>query len=89
MKSRAVLPTECYEWVSQYLSGRPTSTDCYNLLGAVSGLIYSDSEVEAKEANLLTRFESLNPANGPPELGHNAVINEIKKLHRHWVERQS
>ena len=88
-ESRAVQPTECYEWVSQYLGESPTSTDCHNLLEAVSGLVYSDDEVEVEEANLLTRLESLNPTNGSPELGHNAVIKEIKKLYRRWVERQS
>lgn len=88
-ETRAVQPTECYEWVRQYLGEHPTSTDCYSLLEAISGLIYSDSAVEVEEANLLTRIELLNPANGSPEPGHNAVIKEIKKLYRRWVEYQS
>ena len=86
---RAVQPTECYEWVRQYLGDQPSTEDRQNLIEALSGLIYSDSDVATEEAQLLTKLQSLNPANGSPQPGHNAVIKEIQKLYRRWVGRQS
>lgn len=86
---RAVQPTECYEWVKQYLGDRPTMEAHQNLIEAISGLIYSDSDVAIEEAKLLTKLQSLNPANGTPQPGHSAVLKEIQKLYRSWVGRQS
>lgn len=84
---RAVQPTECYEWVKEYLGDRPSAEDCQNLIESISGLIYRDGEVAIEEAKLLTKLESLNLANGTPQAGYNSVIKEIQKLYRHWVDR--
>lgn len=86
---RSVQPTECYEWVRNYLGDRPSAEDCQNLIEAISGLIYRDGEVALEEAKLLTKLESLNPANGTPDAGYNKVLKEIQKLYRHWVNKQS
>ncbi len=84
---RAVQPTECYEWVKEYLGDRPSAEDCQNLIESISGLIYRDGEVAIEEAKLLTKLESLNLANGTPQAGYNNVLKEIQKLYRHWVNR--
>lgn len=86
---RSVQPTECYEWVKDYLGDRPSAEDCHNLIEAISGLIYRDGEVAIEEAKLLTKLESLNPTNGIPQSGHSGVLKEIQKLYRRWVDRQS
>lgn len=86
---RAVQPTECYKWVKEYLGDRPSAEDCQDLIESISGLIYRDGEVAIEEAKLLTKLESLNPANGTPQAGYNHVLKEIQKLYRHWVNRQS
>lgn len=84
---RAVQPTECYEWVKEYLGDRPSAEDCQNLIESISGLIYRNGEVAIEEAKLLTKLESLNLANGTPQAGYNNVLKEIQKLYRHWVNR--
>jgi hypothetical protein len=86
---RAVQPTECYEWVKEYLGERPSAEDCQNLIESISGLIYRDGEVALEEAKLLTKLESLNPANGTPQAGYKNVLKEIQKLYRRWVNRQN
>lgn len=86
---RVVQPTECYEWVREYLGDRPSAEDCQNLIESISGLIYRDGEVALEEAKLLTKLDSLNLANGTPQAGYNNVLKEIQKLYRHWVNRQS
>ena len=86
---RAVQPTECYEWVRQYLGERPSTEDCQNLLEAISGLIYRDGEVAVEEAKLLTKLQSLNAANGTPQPVYSGVLQQIQNLYRRWVDTQS
>ena len=83
---KMVSPTECYEWVRDYLGDRPTIMDCHNLIEAISGLIYSDSEVAVEEAELLAKLQSLDQADGSPQLSYNALLREIQKLYRRWVD---
>ena len=85
---RQVETAECYQWVQEYLGNSPTTADYQNLLEAISGLIYSDSDVDTEEAKLLTQMQLLDPANHEPQPAHNAVIKEIQKLYRRWVEGQ-
>lgn len=86
---RAVQPAECYEWVRGYLGDRPSPEDCQELLEAISGLIYRDGEVAIEEARLLTKLQSLNPANGTPQAPHSGLLKNIQKLYRRWVVSQS
>ena len=83
---KVVSPTECYEWVKDYLGDHPTIKDCHNLIESISGLIYSDSEVAAEEAELLTKLQSLGQEDGSPQLSYNALLREIQKLYRRWVD---
>lgn len=83
---RAVQPTECYEWVRDYLGDHPSTEDCHNLLEAVSGLIYRDGDVAIEEAKLLTKVQSLNSADGTPEPAHTGVLKQIQQLYRRWSQ---
>lgn len=85
---RQVDSTECYQWVKDYLGTSPSTADYQNLLESISGLIYSDSDVDTEEAKLLTQLQSLELTNDAPQPAHNAVIKEIQKLYRRWVEGQ-
>ena len=85
---RQIETAECYQWVQEYLGNSPSTADYQNLLEAISGLIYSDSDVDTEEAKLLTQMQLLDPANHEPQPAHNAVMKEIQKLYRRWVEGQ-
>ncbi len=84
-----VQPKECYEWVKDYLGDRPTKEDYENLIEAISGLIYSDGEVAIEEARLLTKLQELSTANDSTQAGHNAILKQIQKLYRRWVDVQN
>lgn len=86
---RSVQPTECYEWVKEYLGDRPSKEDYQNLIEAISGLIYQDGEVAIEEAKLLTKLESLNPAISTPQSAYSSVLKKIQKLYRRWVYTQN
>ena len=84
-----VQPNECYNWVKDYLGDRPTNEDYERLIEAISGLIYSDGEVAVEEARLLTKLQQLSTANDSTQPGHNAILKQIQKLYRRWVEVQN
>jgi hypothetical protein len=84
-----VQPNECYKWVKDYLGDRPTNEDYERLIEAISGLIYSDNEVAVEEARLLTKLQELSTANDSTQPGHNAILKQIQKLYRRWVEVQN
>lgn len=81
-----IKPAECYEWIKEYLGDSPTTEDYQNLLQAISGLIYSDGEVATQEAKFLAKLEELSNANQSSEAGFNAILKQIQKLYRNWVE---
>lgn len=82
---RTVSPSECYEWVQEYLGDRPTSEDCQNLIEAISALIYSDSNVTAEEAQLLASIQELDPGNQSHQPAPGVVLGAIQKLYHRWV----
>jgi len=82
-----VKPSECYEWVRQYLGDRPTSEECQQLLEAISGLIYSDGTVDTEEAKLLTELQSLDPSNIGEDQSSNTVLKAIRGLYQRWVAK--
>lgn len=86
---RTVSPTQCYEWVQEYLGDRPSSEKCQNLIEAISALIYSDSNVTSEEAQLITTIQQLDPINNPPQSIQNAVMGSIQKLYKRWVLNQN
>ena len=86
---RTVQPTECYEWVKEYLGDRPSAENCYSLIEAISGLIYSDGEVAIEEAKFLSKLQSLNSGSGFAQSGYAGVLKEIQKLYRKWVESRN
>ena len=83
-----VQPAQCYEWVNEYLGDRPSAEDCQKLVEAISGLIYSDGDVAVEEAKLLTKLQQHKSENESTQPGYNAILKQIQKLYRRWVEVQ-
>ena len=80
---RPIQPTECYQWIRDYLGDKPSAEDHQNLLEAISGLIYRDGEVAVEEAKLLTQLQSAE------QPSPNAALKQIQKLYHRWVDSKS
>jgi hypothetical protein len=80
---------ECYDWVREYLGDRPSLKDCENLIEAISGLIYSDSEVAVEEARLLTQLQDIAKPNDSTQPTQTKLLKQIQKLYRRWVDVQN
>jgi hypothetical protein len=80
---------ECYDWVQEYLGDHPSLEDCENLIEAISGLIYSDSEVAVEEARLLTQLQDIAKPNDSTQPTQTKLLKQIQKLYRRWVDVQN
>ena len=58
---KPVQAEECYRWLTEYLGENHREEDYQELLEALSGLIYSDGDVQVQEAKLLTKLQELDP----------------------------
>ena len=81
----------CYKWIEEYLGPNPSSESCQSLIEALSGLIYSDGNVDTEEAKLLSRIQSLDPSNAAPgdESKENHLLKSVQRLYRDWMNKQS
>jgi uncharacterized tellurite resistance protein B-like protein len=79
----AVTPTQCQEWIQEYLGDRSIHDDD-RLIEEISKMIYSDGDVATAEAKLLNDLQS-TPTSAQPSTG--AVANKLRQLYRGWVDR--
>ncbi|HHP7232061.1 MAG TPA: TerB family tellurite resistance protein [Xenococcaceae cyanobacterium] len=83
------VPTaECYQWVEQYLGANPTEADYQELLEKISGLIYSDGDVDVREVRLIEKVQSLDPTQQPAKTIVKNLLQQIQKLYREAVKEQ-
>jgi uncharacterized membrane protein YebE (DUF533 family) len=81
---RGVKPTECKQWVNDYLGAHPTPEACQQLLEDISGLIYIDGVVDSSEANLMMDIQKLEVSGSSADL-QETIARAIQKLYRKWM----
>ncbi len=83
------VPTaECYQWVEDYLGENPTQEDYQELLEKISGLIYSDGDIDIRETRLIEKVQSLDPTQQPPKTIISSFMKRVQKLYRKALEEQ-
>jgi uncharacterized tellurite resistance protein B-like protein len=83
---KPVTTAECYQWLEEYLGKNHSHEDYEQLLEAISGIIYSDGDVDIQEAKLLSRLQDLDPENDPPQSIFDKLLTSIQKLYRKAVK---
>ncbi len=83
---KPVQPTECYQYLEYYLGDNPTEEDYQDLLGNLSGLIYSDGDVQTQEAKLLTKLQDLDPALATHKPPLEQILGKIRQLYQRAIK---
>ncbi len=86
---RPIQAVECYQWLEEYFGKNPSAEDYQELLEKISGLIYSDGYVDAREAKLIETIQSCDPSN--PDCRNSIldrVLRKIQKLYKAAIEQQ-
>jgi hypothetical protein len=81
----AVKPEECYRWLEKYLGENPTDEDYQYLLSQISALIYSDGDVDTREAKLLAKLQLADPHNDRSKSILDKILVKIQMLYRQAV----
>jgi uncharacterized tellurite resistance protein B-like protein len=86
---KPVQAQECYRWLTDYLGENHQEEDYQELLEALSGLIYSDGDVEVQEARLLTKLQELDPIYEQSKSPLDKLLEKIQKLYRKTMSPQT
>jgi uncharacterized tellurite resistance protein B-like protein len=84
---RAVSADECYQWIDEYLGQKPEPEAIQELLEEISGLIYSDGDVDSAEAQVLNVLQRKEAAAAVDLTLHDTVTHAIQKLYRRWMSQ--
>jgi uncharacterized tellurite resistance protein B-like protein len=84
----AVKPEECYSWLEKYLGENPTEEDYQGLLAQISALIYSDGDVDTREAKLLAKLQLSDPHNETPKSIFDKLLAKIRQVYRQAMQEQ-
>ncbi|PSB02591.1 TerB family tellurite resistance protein [Merismopedia glauca] len=84
----SVKPEQFYQWLEEHLGDRPSVDDYNQLIDTISGLIYSDGDIDTQEAELLNRLQALDPAQISQQSRRDSVLKTIQKLYRRWIAQQ-
>lgn len=82
---RAVSTEECHRWIDEYLGAQPVPEEVQQLLEEISGLIYSDGNVDSAEAQLLMEIQQKEVSASSGSNLHNTITQSIQNLYRRWV----
>lgn len=82
---RAVSTEECHRWIDEYLGEQPVPEEVQQLLEEISGLIYSDGDVDSAEAQLLMEIQQKEVSAPSSSNLHNTITQSIQNLYRRWV----
>jgi uncharacterized membrane protein YebE (DUF533 family) len=85
---KPVKPTQCYKWLEEYLGDNPSKQDYYDLLEAMSALIYSDGDVDIREIKLLEQLQNCDPTKESRQTFSDKILKMIQKLYRQAVHQQ-
>ncbi len=85
---KPVQPHQCYQWLEEYLGDNPSSKDYQELLETLSGLIYSDGDVQMQEAQLLTKLQLLDPAQDSPKSAFDKILKTIQKVYKKAIDQK-
>ncbi len=86
---KPVQPSQCYQWLEEYLGDNPTIDDYQELLETLSALIYSDGDVQLQEAQLLTKLQRLDPAQDSPKSAFDKVLKNIQTIYKKAISQKN
>ncbi len=83
---KPVTANQCYQWLEDYLGDNHSQEDYQDLLEAISGLIYSDGDIDIQEARLLSRLENLHSEKSSPHSIFDRLLDSIRELYKQAIK---
>ncbi len=86
---KPIQTSDCYTFLEEYLGKNPTEEDYFKLLEALSGLIYSDGDIQTPEAELLSKLQSFDPAQDSGKSPLEKMLRGVQKFYRQALNQSS
>lgn len=86
---KKVTKDECYQWISDYLGTNPQPEKLNHLIEEISGLIYSDGEMDSAEAEVLTNIQNMTASAELPQSLNAKIIEKIQSYYQKVVLLQN
>ncbi|MFM1842249.1 MAG: hypothetical protein RLZZ490_985 [Cyanobacteriota bacterium] len=84
---KAVPAPDCYAWVNEYLGDYPSDQDYLDLLETLSGLLYSDGDIQTQEAQLLASLQESDPTQSQPKSSIDRFLSKVQRLYRQAIAK--
>lgn len=84
---KSVDAPQCYAWVNEYLGDYPGDEDYSELLEALSGLLYSDGDIQTQEAQLLASLQESDPSQASPKSSLDKFLGKVQRLYRQALKK--
>jgi uncharacterized tellurite resistance protein B-like protein len=81
---QSVSVEECHRWIDEYLGPHPALEKIQELLEEISGLIYSDGDVDNTEAQLLMELQQKEDTISSGSNLNSTIARAIQNLYRRW-----
>ncbi|MGY6530678.1 MAG: tellurite resistance TerB family protein [Cyanobacterium sp.] len=78
---KSISINQCYEWLELYLGKNPSKEDYQKLLESISGLVYSDGDIDVEEAKLLNYLQDLDPEKQTSQSIFKSLLVSVKKMY--------
>jgi uncharacterized membrane protein YebE (DUF533 family) len=86
---KPVTANECYQWLEDYLGDNHSQKDYDDLLEAISGLVYSDGDIDIQEAKLLSRLQDLDPEQTSKQSIFDRLLKSIRQLYNQAIKQSN
>jgi uncharacterized tellurite resistance protein B-like protein len=83
-EQQSVSVEECHRWIDEYLGPHPALEKVQELLEEISGLIYSDDDVDNTEAQLLMELQQKEDTISSGFNLNSTIARKIQNLYRRW-----
>lgn len=82
---KKVSKKQCMQWISDYLGDQPEPTKLNHLLEEISGLVYSDGNMDSAEATLLNEVQGMMSSPNLLKSLNSRVVQKIQAYYKQLV----
>ena len=82
---KEVSSNQCYEWITDFLGDDPTQEDLNQLIEDISGLVYSDGEMDSAEAKILNNIQNMTVQPHLPKTLNSKIVHKLKGYYKKYA----
>ena len=79
---KKVSKEQCTQWISDYLGNNPDPEKLNHLLEEISGLVYSDGNIDSAEATLLNEVQGMMAPTTPCKALNSRIVQKIQTYYK-------